>query len=60
MSPWSAGVGQRRFGDHVRTSGDLLRWTRSYPRTGGALHAQKQTTTERQRLQEPSRQPNDG
>jgi hypothetical protein len=37
MSPWSAGIGQRRFGVHVRTSGDLLRWTQSCPRTGGAL-----------------------
>ena len=39
MSPWSAGVGQRRFGYRVRTSVDLVRWTRSCPRTGGVLHA---------------------
>jgi len=39
MSPWSADIGQRRFGYQVRTSRDLLRWTQSCPRTGGVLHA---------------------
>src|SRR5687768_12418847 len=38
-SPLSAGVGQRRFGNHVRTPRELIRWTQSCPRTGGALRA---------------------
>src|SRR3954469_17964015 len=45
-SPWSAGAGQRRLGDHVRTSHSLFRWTRSCPRTGGALHARLKRSTE--------------
>jgi len=51
MSPWSAGVGQGGSGDHVRTSGDLLRWTQSCPRTGGALSRPVQATTETQGAQ---------
>src|SRR4051812_887556 len=45
-SPWSAGAGQRRFGDHIRTSHNLVRWTRSCPRTGGVLHARLKRSTE--------------
>src|SRR3982751_5173917 len=45
-SPWSAGAGQRRFGDHIRTSHNLVRWTRSCPRTGGVLHAWLKRNTE--------------
>ena len=54
MSPWSAGVGQRRFGDHVRTFNDLLRWTQSCPRTGGVLYAEAQSTIERLDIQDAS------
>src|SRR4051812_30242346 len=56
-SPWSAGAGQRRFGDHVRTSHNLFRWTRSCPRTGGVLHAQLKRSTEPGRRQAQTRQP---
>src|SRR5262245_56476251 len=51
MSPWSAGVGQGGSAINVRTSGKLLRWTQSCPRTGGALHARYQTNTERRAAQ---------
>src|SRR5262245_32217152 len=50
MSPGSASVGQRRFGN-VRTFRKLLRWTQSCPRTGGALHARLKPIIERRGAQ---------
>ena len=44
----------RRFGYHVRTSGNLLRWTQSCPRTGGALHARPQVAPGRGGAQDGS------
>src|SRR5262245_37319860 len=35
--PLASGIGGSA--NHVRTSGDLFRWTQSCPRTGGVLHA---------------------
>ena len=39
MSPWSAGIGQGGSAIASERLIDLLRWTQSCPRTGGALRA---------------------